>query len=101
MKHADLLIEIHTGELPPKQLLALADAFLESISQRLTKLQFTFTVKRHFATPRRLAVLLTNVIEQQPDQEVLKRGPTLQAAFDQNNQPTKATLGFLRSLSIS
>lgn len=101
MKHADLLIEIHTGELPPTQLLTLANAFLLHISQQLSKLQFNFKTARHFATPRRLAVLLEAVTEQQPTQEIVKRGPTVQAAFDQDNNPTPATLGFMRSLKIT
>lgn len=101
MKHADLLIEIHTGELPPKNLLTLADAFLKGISERLQTLQFTFQNARHFATPRRLAVLIESLSPEQPTQEIMKRGPTLQAAYDQDQQPTKALSGFLRSLNVT
>lgn len=101
MKHADLLIEIHTGELPPKKLLTLSDAFLTGITERLSALQFTFKNAHAFATPRRLAVLLESVSSEQPLQETIKRGPTMHAAFNEAKEPTKATLGFLRSLNIT
>ncbi|HXW59974.1 MAG TPA: glycine--tRNA ligase subunit beta, partial [Myxococcota bacterium] len=101
MKQADLLIEIHTGELPPKQLLTLANAFLQNIIHGLTQLQLHFKDAKHFATPRRLAVLIETVAELQKEQEIIKRGPALAAAFNEAGEPTPATLGFLRSLNIN
>lgn len=101
MKHADLLIEIHTGELPPKKLLSLSEHLTDSLSKKLQDAHFQFDSAHAFATPRRLAVLFKALSNEQPIQEVTKRGPAISAAFDETNAPTKATLGFLRSLNIT
>ena len=47
-----------------------------------------------FATPRRLAVLVKGLTEQQPEQDMKRRGPPVTAAFDANGQPTRAALAF-------
>ncbi len=54
----------------------------------------------YYATPRRLAVIVKNVATQQPDRLVERRGPALNAAFDDNGLPTKATQGFARSCGV-
>lgn len=100
MTVADLLIEIHTEELPPKSLLKLAKAFEEQIAERLKKAQLPFSSTQFYATPRRLAVLVKALQRAQPDQVVERRGPALTAAFDGSGNPTPACLGFARSLKI-
>ena len=50
-----------------------------------------------FATPRRLALLVPACSLGQPDREVERRGPALQAAFDKHGNATKAADGFARS----
>ena len=59
--HADLLIEIHTEELPPKALSRLGKAFLSEIEERLRKAELSFAETQFFATPRRLAVFIKNL----------------------------------------
>ncbi len=100
MTVADLLIEIHTEELPPKSLLKLAKAFEDQIAERLKKAQLPFSTTQFYATPRRLAVLVKALQRAQPDQVVERRGPALAAAFDASGNPTPACLGFARSLKI-
>ena len=53
-----------------------------------------------YATPRRLAVLVTDLIETQPDKEELRRGPALQAAYDDQGQPTRAASGFASACGV-
>ena len=53
-----------------------------------------------YATPRRLAVLVPGVPGTQPDRDVERRGPPLARAFDDNDRPTKAALGFARSVGV-
>jgi glycyl-tRNA synthetase beta chain len=93
----DFLVEIHTEELPPKSLKRLADKFLQEIETRLTKSELKYESAQFFVTPRRLAVLVTQLANQQPDSIVERKGPALAGAFDQNGQPTPACLGFARS----
>lgn len=93
----DLLIEIGTEELPPKALLKLSNAFTNSISEGLQKAELGFVSIESFAAPRRLAVLVKQLDPAQADKSVERRGPALNAAFDEKGNPTKATVGFARS----
>ncbi len=95
-----LLIEIGTEELPPKALANLSEAFSSGICSGLTQQQITYQTAQSYATPRRLAILLTGVATLQPDRVLEKRGPALKTAFDAQGQPTKATQGFARSCGI-
>ncbi|ABC26944.1 Glycyl-tRNA synthetase, beta subunit [Hahella chejuensis KCTC 2396] len=97
MNHQDFLVEIGAEELPPKALRQLAEAFAQGIRQRLEKAQLSFSELTWYAAPRRLAVHVSGLAEKQPDLEVEKRGPALQAAFDAAGAPTKACEGFARS----
>ena len=97
---ADLLVEIGTEELPPKSLRALSEAFGEALCDRLeAKILGTHT-PTVFATPRRLAVLVAEVPFNQPDRDVERRGPALDAAFDADGKPTRAAEGFARSCGV-
>ncbi|RUO43683.1 glycine--tRNA ligase subunit beta [Aliidiomarina taiwanensis] len=97
---ANLLIELGTEELPPKSLKALSDSFTQSITDQLTGLSIAFGKVESFATPRRIAVLVSHVQRQQDDEQVDKRGPAIAAAFDAEGNPTKAALGWARGVGI-
>ena len=99
----DLLVEIGCEELPPKSLDALRDALFDHVTEGLQKarLGFDLASSRSFSTPRRLALLLSEVDDTQPDQTIERRGPALAAAFDAEGQPTKAAQGFARSLGLT
>lgn len=100
-KREDFIVEIHTEELPPKALLKLANAFLEQIKDRLTKADLSFEAIHYFATPRRLAVFVKNLVSAQPDQIVERKGPALNAAFDAEGKPSKACEGFAKSVGVA
>ncbi|MCY4469046.1 MAG: glycine--tRNA ligase subunit beta [Thiotrichales bacterium] len=100
MKVNDLLVEIGTEELPPKALRALSEAFATGLAAELDTAGLTHGAAASRATPRRLAVLVPGVPAIQPDRDVERRGPPLARAFDENNQPTKAALGFARSVGV-
>ncbi|MEO1905231.1 MAG: glycine--tRNA ligase subunit beta, partial [Methylococcales bacterium] len=89
-----LLFELGTEELPPKTLLTLSKALLANITQALSDAELTFGQTRIFSTPRRLAVLIEDVLVQQPDKTTEKRGPAIKAAFDADGNPSRAALGF-------
>lgn len=94
-----LLLELGAEELPPTALDALSDAFASGIQRGLQDAEIPFESVEAFATPRRLAVRVTNLADKQPDREVEKRGPALAAAF-KDDQPTKAAEGFARSCGV-
>lgn len=97
----DLLVEIGTEELPPKPLQALSEAFKQGFEDQLQQHRLGFSRIEPFATPRRLALLVRELVTRQPDQEVTRTGPALQAAFDAQGQSTKAASGFARSCGVA
>jgi glycyl-tRNA synthetase beta chain len=96
----DFLVEIGTEELPPKSLLALADAFAAGIGKGLDEAGLVHGAVERFATPRRLAVRVRRLVERQPDRAVERRGPPLKAAFDAQGAPTQAALAFAKSCGV-
>ncbi len=96
----DFLVEIGTEELPPKSLLALAAAFADGITKGLKDAGLEHGAVERYATPRRLAVRVRRLAEQQPDRAIEKRGPPLKAAFDAQGAPTHAALAFARGCGV-
>jgi glycyl-tRNA synthetase beta chain len=96
---ASLLIELLSEELPPKSLKRLSDAFTAAVHDGLKGLGFLAegAEARPFATPRRLAVVVTKVLDKQPDRVMERKGPAVAAGFDAEGRPTPALLGFARS----
>ena len=99
-KSCDCLIEIGTEELPARGLRALAEAFGEAIVAEFAKAGLTHGETAVYATPRRLAVLASDLLCQQPERPLERRGPPLTQAFDEHGEPTKAALGFARSCGV-
>jgi glycyl-tRNA synthetase beta chain len=93
----NLLIEIGTEELPPKALKRLSESFTKGIEEGLAKAELAHDAISSYATPRRLAVMIENLVTTQADKEVERRGPAVNAAFDEDGNPTKAAEGFARS----
>jgi glycyl-tRNA synthetase beta chain len=97
----DLLIEIGTEELPPKALNTLSKAFTQGVVEGLEKAKIPFKKTYSFATPRRLAIRIDEVAVAQEDQISERKGPSLQAAYDANGNPTRAAEGFARSCGVT
>lgn len=97
MSRHDLLVEIGTEELPPRALKDLATSFAENVAKGLDDARLRHGKVQHYASPRRLAVLVKGLWEQQPEQESKRRGPPVSAAFDAAGAPTRAALAFAES----
>lgn len=95
---ATLLVELLTEELPPKVLEKLGKSFADNIFDMLVKQQFVRAETQYnaFASPRRLAVQIPDVLAVQPECEVIRKGPSLVAGM-KDGVPTKALEGFARS----
>lgn len=100
MSAHDFLVELGTEELPPKALKSLGDAFLAGIEKGLKGAGLGYTASRVYAAPRRLAVLIEQLEEQQADRSMNLDGPPIQAAFDADGNPTQAALGFARKCGV-
>jgi len=93
----DILFELGTEELPPTTLLQLSSALLHSFEKGLNEAGLSYKKIKPFATPRRLALVIEACQIQQADKTVERKGPAVNAAFDKENNPTKAALGFANS----
>ena len=93
-----LLIELLTEELPPKALNNLGNAFAAAVAEGLEKAHLIQGDAQYtaYASPRRLAVQVSNVKAVQDDQHVVKKGPAVANAM-KDGAPTKALEGFARS----
>jgi glycyl-tRNA synthetase beta chain len=88
----DLLVELFVEELPPKALKRLGEAFATGLADGLTKrgLASAGSVATAFATPRRLALHLTQVAERAADQEVVTKLMPAAVARGADGRPTEA-----------
>lgn len=96
----NLLLELGCEELPPKSLIRLAQALADSVAQGLTQACLGFKAVEWLASPRRLALQISELSSVQPDQQLERRGPAVQAAFTTEGKPTPAALGFARSCQV-
>jgi glycyl-tRNA synthetase beta chain len=89
MNHT-LLIELQTEELPPKALVKLGAAFAAGIVNGLTARGFLEenSVATPYATPRRLAVSITNVRATSPDKQLRDKILPVSVALDANGNGT-------------
>jgi glycyl-tRNA synthetase beta chain len=92
---ATLLVELLTEELPPKALKALGEVFADRILNGLVKANLKLRDPRGviaFATPRRLAVLVPEVLPEAQDRtERIKLMPA-KVAFNTDGKPSPALL---------
>lgn len=101
MEKRDLLFELRTEELPPRTLRALSTALTEGIVKGLDAAGIAHGKVRGFATPRRLAALVSQCADAAPDRQVERRGPPVANAFDAEGLPTQAASAFARNCGIS
>ena len=88
MKSAALLVELFTEELPPKTLKRLGDSFAQSVFQSLNQVHLIGANAKlqSFASPRRLALLIQDVLPQAPDHPVREKLLPTSIAFDERGQ---------------
>lgn len=101
MNKKDFLLEIGCEELPSHSLEELCIALNQTLENELNAEQLTHQDSQLFATPRRLAILVPELIAQQPPRKIERQGPIVEMAYDKNGSPTLACLGFARSCGVS
>lgn len=94
---SELLFEIGTEELPAgfqkPALLQLQKNFIREAKG----LKLEYSSVKTLGTPRRLALLVDGLADRQPDSRAELLGPSKQAGFDDEGNPSKAAMGFARS----
>lgn len=98
---ADFLLELGTEELPPKALKTLIAALEENIAAGLQAQELTYSAIKSFAAPRRLAIIVEQLIEATPQKELVVWGPPKTVAFDGAGKPTKAAIAFAEKNNIA
>ena len=100
---ATLLIEVFTEELPPKTLRRLGEAFSEGIFAALKNAGLTTESSQAtgFATPRRLAVQVSHILDQAPDYPVREKLLPTSIAFDAEGKVTAPLLKKLAALGFA
>ncbi|WP_092397484.1 glycine--tRNA ligase subunit beta [Collimonas sp. OK412] len=96
-----LLIEIFTEELPPKALAKLGDAFANGIFNGLKTRDFLndSAVATAFATPRRLAVSISNVRATSLDKTMREKVLPVSVALDADGRATAPLVKKLSALA--
>ena len=96
----DLLLEIGTEEVPAHAMPGILVQLKENAAKALAELRLSYDAIQTLGTPRRTALLVKGLAENQPDVSSEKRGPSVQAAFDADGNPTRAAQGFARGQKI-
>jgi glycyl-tRNA synthetase beta chain len=100
MMAKDLLFEIGTEEIPAR-FMAGALSQLENVAKnKLNDLRIGYREIQVLGTPRRLALIVRDVVEEQADKSSENKGPSIKIAFDANGIPTKAAQGFARGQGV-
>ena len=100
---ASLLLELGTEELPPQSVATLAAALERELKKELLDaglINAPDAASRWYATPRRLAVHMACVQHRREDIEKVRRGPSVEKAFEPDGTPTRAAQGFARSCGV-
>lgn len=100
-KHKNFLLEIGTEELPPKQIKTLVSFLEDNLTKELKERGLTYKSIKTYSTPRRMAILVTNLLIRQPEQPVEFRGPPIEIAFDKMGKPTVAAEKFAKTCGVT
>jgi glycyl-tRNA synthetase len=98
---AQLVFEIGTEELPVGDFGSVLTQMEKAVPEMLNDLRIGYEEVKILGTPRRLVVSIADLVERQPDQTTIAKGPPVSRAFDAMGQPTKAAQGFARGKGIS
>ncbi|MGG6294380.1 glycine--tRNA ligase subunit beta [Leptolyngbya sp. AN02str] len=97
---ATFLLEVGTEELPASFVASAIAQWKSRIPASLGEQFLSPSSVQVYGTPRRLAVVIEGLPEQQADRQEEVKGPSVQAAY-KDGKPTKAAEGFARSRGVS
>lgn len=93
------LLEIGTEEMPARFLEPALEQLKDLAEGLLKEKRIDFNLIKTVGTPRRMAVYVSGVGNQQPLVKEVK-GPALKVAYNSAGEPTPAALGFARSQGV-
>ncbi|MCB9507736.1 MAG: glycine--tRNA ligase subunit beta [Myxococcales bacterium] len=95
-----LLFEIGTEELPPGEIDGALAALVAHVERAAAAARLPIGPVQGFATPRRLALRVSDVAAIAETIEETVTGPAAKVAFDDAGNPTKAAIGFARGKGL-
>lgn len=95
-----LLLEIGTEEIPAHVMPGILSQLKENVAKTFEELRIEYKNIKTLGTPRRSALLVEGLAEQQADLSKENRGPAVNIAFDADGNPTKAAQGFARGQGV-
>jgi len=101
MNASNLLVELFVEELPPKALQKLGDAFASVLFEQLKAQGLLASSESRltaYASPRRLAAHITEVLPQAEDKAISQKLMPVAVALDADGKPTPALLKKLAAL---
>lgn len=94
-------LEIGVEELPPHVVGQAAEQVRQAVTDGLAASRLSYGEIIVGGTPRRIVVTVEDVSAQEPDAEILRKGPKVAAAYDADGNLTKAAEGFARGQKVS
>ncbi|MTH52460.1 glycine--tRNA ligase subunit beta [Bacillus mangrovi] len=101
MSKRDLLLEIRLEELPARFVTDAMNQLGDKTDKWLKEQNIPFGEIQLFSTPRRLAILVSDLAEKQEDVSEEAKGPAKKIAQDGEGNWSKAALGFCRGQGAS
>ncbi|TMW73848.1 glycine--tRNA ligase subunit beta [Alteribacter natronophilus] len=96
MSNRTFLIEIGLEEMPARFITDAMNQLEEKMTDWLGENRLNYTSVEAFSTPRRLAVLVSDLAEKQDDRSEEAKGPSKKIALDDEGNWSKAAQGFAR-----
>lgn len=96
----ELLVELGTEELPATAVRKAIADLQTNLTVALREAGVLQNESVAMGTPRRLIVSFPDLLSRQEDQTKEQRGPSIQAAYDAEGNPSKALQGFCRSQGV-
>lgn len=97
----DLLLEIGLEEMPAHVVTPSMKQLETKITAFLDDNRLSFSSIKAYSTPRRLAVLVSEIVDKQEDIQEEVKGPAKKIALDQEGNWSKAAQGFVRGQGVT
>lgn len=95
------LLEVGTEELPYRFIPQAVEQLQSGFESFLNNNKIGFEKVDVYATPRRLAVIVSGLVEKSGDETKIVKGPIAKIAYDENGNLTKAGEGFAKKNGVA
>ncbi len=96
---SNFLLEIFLEEMPHEEIVPASRKLVNLFEVEFKKQSISFTKITPYATPRRLAVLITGIPTIFPAKKIIEKGPPVKISF-QGNSATPVLLGWTKKLQL-